>query len=241
MSVDQPGTKDRRMPLKAVDISQTASASTIIFEAVRKAIITGELKDGEALRQDDLARMFRTSRIPVREALTRLEHLGLITAQRYRGAVVAGLSPGEAREIFDFRGLVEPEVVRHAVPRMTEADIEQARRYCRAFSDSTDPMEWGDLNRKFHETIYRASGMPYHMTVIDNAMDRVDRYLRAQLLMSDGMGRADEEHRGILAACEAGDADHAARLTAAHIAGARDSLLAHLETAEGGAPEEAQG
>lgn len=220
------------MPLKAVDISQTASASTIVFEAVRKAIITGELKDGEALRQDDLARMFRTSRIPVREALTRLEHLGLITAQRYRGAVVAGLSATEAREIFDFRRLVEPEVVRHAVPRMTEAELARARRYCQAFSASTAPMEWGDLNRKFHETIYRASGLTYHMGVIDNAMDRVDRYLRAQLLMSDGMDRADREHRAILAACAAGDADLTASLTEAHIAGARDSLLAHLEQAE---------
>ena len=59
-------------------------------------------------------------------------------------------------------------------------------------------------------------------------MDRVERYLRAQLVMSDGMARADAEHRAILAACEAGKAKRAARLVGAHIDGAKEVLLAHL-------------
>lgn len=216
------------MPIKAVDISQTASAATIVFETLRKAIVSGELQDGEALRQDDLARMFHTSRIPVREALTRLEHLGLIKAQRFRGAVVAALSRDEASEIFDFRRIVETEVIRRAVPKMTQQDIDTARKYLTAFSDSLDPMKWGDLNRQFHETIYRASALPYHLSIIDNAMDRVDRYLRAQLLMTDGMDRANSEHLGILEACEAGDAERAAHLTGLHVSGAKDSLLERL-------------
>ena len=61
------------MKLKSVDISKTASASAIVFDALRKAIIEGELAEGEHLRQDHIAQMFNTSRIPVREALQRLE------------------------------------------------------------------------------------------------------------------------------------------------------------------------
>ena len=80
------------MKIRSVDISQMASASTLIFEALRRAIIEGSLAEGEPLRQDDIARRFNASRIPVREALTRLEELGLVRTQRYKGAVVSGLS-----------------------------------------------------------------------------------------------------------------------------------------------------
>ena len=228
------------MPFQAVDISRMASAAAIVFDALREAIIEGDLAEGEPLRQDDLARRFGTSRIPVREALTRLEQLGLVTTQRYRGAVVAGLKAEQAREIFDFRRLLETEVTRRAVPRMGPADLAEARRALEAFSASPDPMAWGGLNRAFHLSIYRAAGLPYHLEVINNAMDRVERYLRAQLVMSDGMARADAEHRAILAACDAGKAKRAARLVGAHIDGAKEVLLAHLaRPPAGGAPKPA--
>jgi DNA-binding GntR family transcriptional regulator len=216
------------MKLKPVDISKTASASTIVFDALRKAIVDGDLEVGQPLRQDDIARMFNTSRIPVREAISRLEEQGLVKTQRYRGAVVSGLSAEEAAEIFDLRVLIEPEIIRRSVPLMTEARLKRARGFCEDFSNSTDPMTWGDLNRDFHSELYAGSGLKYHLDVVDNAMDRVDRYLRAQLVLSDGMERAGREHLGILEACEKRDPDLAASRTAAHIRGARESLLKHL-------------
>ena len=79
------------MKLQPIDISKTASAASIVFESLRKAIIEGELVEGTPLRQDEIARLFNTSRIPVREAISRLEEKGLVTSQRFKGAVVAGL------------------------------------------------------------------------------------------------------------------------------------------------------
>lgn len=216
------------MALKAVDVSKTVSAGGIVFEALRRAIIEGELKDGDPLRQDEIARLFNTSRIPVREAITMLEQQGLVKTQRYKGAVVLGLSMTDAAEIFDFRCLVEAHVMRMAVPRMTPVVVEEARAICAAFSAADDPMEWGDLNRAFHATLYRSSALPFHLATLDNAMDRLDRYLRAQLLLTEGHGRANAEHLGILAACAKGDAEAAADLTVAHIRGAHASLREHL-------------
>ena len=216
------------MKVKSVDISRTASAASIVCDALRKAIIEGNLEPGQPLRQDDIARMFNTSRIPVREAISRLEQQGLVKTQRYKGAIVAGLSAKEAEEIFDLRRLIEPEVIRRAVPRMSEDLLAEARRYCEAFTASPNPMEWGDLNRSFHSTLYRASDLAYHMEIIDNAMDRVDPYLRAQLVLSNGMERANREHTGILEACERGQAEEASELTAQHIEGAKQSLLSHI-------------
>ena len=216
------------MKLKSVDISKTASAATIVFDALRKAIIEGDLKEGEPLRQDEIARMFNTSRIPVREAISRLEEQGLVKTQRYKGAVVSGLSAQEAQEIFDLRAVLEPEVIRRAVPRMSKEALAQAKECLVAFSQSSDPMTWGDLNRDFHATLYREAGLQYHMDVIDNAMDRVDSYLRAQLVLSNGSERANDEHIAIWEACAAGDADLAAALTHEHITGACDALLQTL-------------
>lgn len=227
------------MKLKSVNIAQTASAADLVFEALRQAIIEGELQDGEPLRQDEVAKLFNTSRIPVREAISRLEEQGLVTSQRYKGAVVAGLSIDEATEIFEFRALVECEVIRRAVPLMSAELLSEARSCCEAFASSPDPMQWGGLNRQFHWALYSACALPYHLSVVDNAMDRVDRYLRAQLILSDGMGKANREHLAILDACEQRDADRAADLTRAHIDGAKVELRAHLlaqEAARGTAP-----
>lgn len=216
------------MKLQAVDIGKTSSAATIVFEALRQAIVDGDLKDGQSLRQDEIAKLFNTSRIPVREALTRLEQYGLVTTKRYHGAVVAKLSAAEAMEIFDLRALVEGAVITAAVPLMNDTILQEAREHLEAFSKSSDPMEWGKFNRKFHSTLYQVSQMPYHLSVIDNALDRVDRYLRAQLTFSNGFERANEEHEQILAACKAKKTRQAAVLTRRHIRGAKETLLKYL-------------
>ncbi|MCU9849910.1 GntR family transcriptional regulator [Defluviimonas sp. WL0024] len=213
------------MQIDSVNIGQTASAAVIIYEALKKAIIEGQLKDGEPLRQDEIARMFNTSRIPVREALTMLEQQGLVATQRYKGAVVAGISPDEAAEIWDFRALVEGRVIEMAVPRMTPETLAAARAHLEAFSNAANPVEWGDHNRHFHTTLYRDSALAYHLGIVEKTLDRVDRYLRAQLSLSNGVARANAEHEAILAACEAGDAARAAELTRRHILGAKANLL----------------
>ena len=216
------------MVVKGVDVSKTVSAGGLVFEALRRAIIEGELKDGDPLRQDEIARLFHTSRLPVREAITMLEQQGLVKNHRFKGAVVVGLSIAEASEIFDFRCIIDAHVIRAAVPHMTPALIAEARAICTAFADASDPLHWGDLNRSFHLKLYHASDLPFHLATLSNAMDRLDRYVRAQLLLTDGHARANAEHLEILEACARGDADAAADLTVAHIRGAKDTLREHL-------------
>ncbi|MFS4581954.1 GntR family transcriptional regulator [Phaeobacter sp. C3_T13_0] len=212
------------MKLQVRDISKTESAATIIFRTLRRAIITGELTDGTPLRQDEIAKVFKTSRFPVREAIARLEQQGLVTAKRYKGAVVATLSMQDASEIFNLRAKLEADIIQAAIAHMTEDVTEKARMYLDAYSSCTEPMQWGALNRKFHCTLYSVSGLPYHVEIVEASMDRIDRYLRAQLIMSDGMARSDRDHRAILSACENRDADLAAQLTAEHILAAKTSL-----------------
>ncbi len=214
--------------LKATDLSRTASTSDIIFDALRDAIIRGEIGEGETIRQESIAQMFNVSRIPVREALKRLEAQGLVTSVRFKGVVVSALSPAEIREIFAFRALLESDVIAGAVPAMRPQSLQEARQYMEAFDREGDPAKWGELNWHFHMALYRDADRPYFLEVIRTANDRVERYVRAQLELTGSRGRARTEHQAIFNACAKGDGEQAAALTRAHILDAGESLIEFL-------------
>lgn len=215
--------------ISAIDLGKTASAADIIYGALRDAIIRGQLPEGETLRQDNIAQMFNVSRIPVREALKRLEAQGLATSVRYKGVVVASMSTDEISEIFEFRALVEPRVIELAVPNLTDESLARARQYCEAFAAETRPERWGDINRQFHAALYADSGRPYYLSVVNATSDRVERYTRAQLDLTHGKERARADHQAIMDACVRRDAKGAARLTRDHILNAGKSLITFLK------------
>lgn len=217
------GMKDR-----AVDLGKTASSSDIIFDALRDEIISGNLKAGESIRQEYIAKIFNVSRIPVREALKRLEAQGLVENVRYKGCVVTSLSLADMEEIYELRAILEPMIIERAVANMTDETLAIAQKHCDAFSGEVDPAKWGEWNRLFHETLYRDSQRPYHLKVVGEAIDRIDPYLRAQLSLTDGMGRAREEHLDILACCARKDAKAAADKTRAHILGSYKVLKNYM-------------
>lgn len=216
------------LKLQASNLGASASSSDVIHDALRAAIIRGEIGEGETLRQDAIAKMFNVSRIPVREALKRLEAQGLVTSVRYKGVVVSPLSEAEIEEIFEFRAMIEPRLIAHSVPNMTEKSLAHSQSLCDAFATETDAGRWGDLNRLFHSSLYVDAGRSYHYGVVAAANDRIERYIRAQLSLTHGRDRAIAEHQAILDACRAGDANKAAHLTRDHILIASDSLIKFL-------------
>lgn len=217
------------MKIVKVDASAAPSAADVVFESIRRAVITGDLPDGHALRQEELARHFNTSRIPVREALTRLEQHGLVQIKRHHGYTVAGLTREQIGEICRFRALLEGEIVAQALVRISDTALAQAKKCCEAFAKERDPVRWGDLNRDFHYTLYRESNMPYHVAAVYNALEKTERYLVDQLRIAHSMTRARAEHKAILDACIARDAKTAARLTREHILGAYERFTDFLD------------
>jgi DNA-binding GntR family transcriptional regulator len=104
-------TESTVVPLKsfnAPNLGIVPSASEVIAKHLREAITSGQLAEGEPVRQDDVARLFNVSKIPVREALKRLEAEGLVSFQRNKGAVVTVLTEPELAQIFEVRVLWKP-------------------------------------------------------------------------------------------------------------------------------------
>jgi DNA-binding GntR family transcriptional regulator len=218
------------MRIKKSNLGHSPSAADKIFESLRRAVISGALKDGDALRQEEIAHRFKTSRIPVREALTRLEQHGLAQARRFYGYTVAQMSREQIEEICRFRALVEGEVVASAVNRASDRSLAQARKACEAFARERDPVLWGERNREFHSALYRECGMPYHLEAIHAALDKTERYLVDQLVLTSGMHRARAEHKAILEAFEARDARLATKLTREHILGALGLFCDYMDS-----------
>ena len=219
------------MSLGLVDVPDLGSGKTvsdIIADHIRNAITLGSLDEGEPIRQDDVAQLFNVSKIPVREALKSLEAEGLVSFQRNKGAFVTRMSQPEIAEIFEVRAVLEAAAIGKSVPMMTEASLARAEEFCDAFARAREPLEMSDFNWKFHLCLYGDAQRPFLLNLIGSVKDRIERYLRMQLTLSDGHETADREHRQILDACRAGDASEAQRLVSEHILGAGTSLLQHL-------------
>ena len=220
--------KRDRLPFDGVDVSNTSSATSIVFGTLRQAIIEGKLADGSPLRQEELAKKFNTSRIPIRESIARLAQEGFVEIIRYKGAIVAGISYKEVEEMFDLRAIVEGEVIYKAVANIESTSLEQAAIYAEKFAESQSPKDWTQYNRLFHCLLYDAANLPFHMSIINSILDRTERYLRAQLVLSNGMQRAITEHQQLLIFCRNKNAAAAKALTIEHVKHAKLSLLEFL-------------
>jgi DNA-binding GntR family transcriptional regulator len=212
----------------APNLGIVPSASEVIAKHLREAIISGQFAEGEPVRQDDVARLFNVSKIPVREALKRLEAEGLVSFQRNKGAVVTVLTEPELAQIFEVRVLMETQIIRLAVPNMNDATFAEAESICAEFVHEDNAARWAELNWAFHACLYGPAQRPFMMQLIRSIHDKVERYLRVQMSIHEGKHGADLEHREILRACRSGDVDLCAELIERHIIGVCRALFEHL-------------
>lgn len=204
------------------------STSDFISETLRNAIVSGQLECGLVLRQDDLAARFEVSKIPVREALKRLEAEGLVTFIRNRGAVVASLSTAEIWEYVEIRAMLEARAAELSAPRISDEHLAQAAAAIDAFGSETAPNRWGELNWQLHSVLYADAGRPVLLAEIRSLYDKVERYVRALLSVTTEMPKTQREHRAILDAFSRRNPDEAASLTRAHVLDGGASLVKYL-------------
>jgi DNA-binding GntR family transcriptional regulator len=221
-----------------------------VLDAIKRAILAGELQPGQSLVEAELAQRLGVSKTPVREALKTLAGAGLVTMSPYRGATVRAIDADTARAIYDMRLLLEPEAVRRAVLRAADhadaanranpanpanpvhpahperragpaaggpAGLAAARAALDRADDAADEAERSLANREFHRALYLDCGNPLLVGVLDDLRDQTALVSAAAWQQEPSWRQEAGEHRAILAAAAAGDADHAARLVAAHI------------------------
>ena len=200
-----------------------------LAESLRERILKGEFKEGDQLVQDAIAKEYEVSRMPVREALRQLEAAGLVVLKLHKGAVVKGIPSEQIAELFELRAMLEADLLTHAMPKMSKADLADAGAILDELEKAYHENEmgkWGELNFAFHNRLYLPSGRVQTLQIVQSINVQTDRYIRLGLFLDkDSSVGAEAEHRELLSLCANGKTRDAVAYLRTHIIHAGESLL----------------
>ncbi|MGK2287169.1 GntR family transcriptional regulator [Pedomonas sp. V897] len=201
-----------------------------LVELVRDRILSGQVPVDRAIRQDALAAELGVSKIPLREALARLEQEGLLRSQANRGFFVRPLSTAEAEEVYALRLKLEPEAVAAAAEKASEEERQFAKDTLETLYRVTDEKGSGvgAFNRAFHLALIRPSGLRVTSRFLERLHVLSDRYVRKHLEPLGRDERANEEHARLLETWLARDGKAVEELMRKHISQTLEDLRKQL-------------
>ncbi len=193
-----------------------------LTEQIKDAIIGGSYPEGSQLKQDDIAKTFGVSKIPIREALVQLESEGFVTSYPGRGVFVSKLSIEDAKELYLLRIACEPILIEHSIRKANPMLFAKAESYLLALkAENLSPEEWHAFDREFHTTLYSAAALPRMEQLARSTHDNLARYFHIYETLGKNFHEVkDEEHAQMFNFAKQGD-----------IEAAKSVLLAHLNTA----------
>lgn len=202
------------------------TASEYVEATLRAAILSGRLAGGLALRQEELAEIFGVSRMPVREALRQLEAQALVDFVPHRGAVVTEISADDAADNYAIRLALEPMALSLSIPHLTEPDFTLAADLIAEMDEEADPGRMGELNRRFHLSLYARAGRAKLLLLVEQQLAAADRYLRFHLAAKGREHMSQQDHRAMLKAARDHDAAAAVQVLERHLRTAADTIAA---------------
>jgi DNA-binding GntR family transcriptional regulator len=182
----------------------------VAYEVLQSRIISGALRPGERIDQDAEAERLNASRMPIREALRRLEAEGLVEIIRHRGAVVRPLSVEDLEDLYILRLALEGVAGRLGAEHLSDDGLHAMRGLLPAMEtivNRQDPVAWIDVDWTFHETLYRAARRPRLLKTIQSLREEARRYRKVGLTLPDVLAVSLQEHRAIIDACARRDGE----------------------------------
>jgi DNA-binding GntR family transcriptional regulator len=220
------------------------TAGHLAYDYLRDCILTGTLRAGVRLDQDEIASHLGLSRMPVREAIKRLDAEGLVISRPHRGVTVTTLGPDAVLEVFEMRGVLEALAVSTALRSLTEpARRDLFERLDRMLDHldavQSDPIAWVQRHQELHHTICAAANRPHLAATIRQLHQNVAPYTRLYLSGYKLAEMPGFDHRTLVDALRGGDPEAAGRAMHDHIMtaarGAIDFLRRSAAAGAGGA------
>lgn len=198
------------------------------YAQLRKDVMNCLIRPGEEVTEAQLVASYGHGKAAIRSALMRLSQEGLVVALPRRGYQIAPVTLRDIRELFQLRALLEPEATRLGVAQvdvvlMRELDATLARGYVQG--DADGEAAFLAANRAFHSTLIAASGNEKLTRILENVIDQMERLFHLGLARSWHKEKLRGEHRELVEAVEARDADRAAAIVAEHIETMRQSVI----------------
>lgn len=203
----------------------------VVFNTLRQAILTGDLKPGERLMEIHLANRLGVSRTPIREAIRKLELEGLVTMIPRRGAEVAQITEKSMNDVLEVRRFMDALCVELACERISETETEALKSACDSFEQAVktkDVKKIAQADVALHDIIVQATGNRRLVQLINNLSEQMYRYRFEYIKDSSQHGRLIEEHRIIYEAIVKKDKKTASEAAKLHIDNQEKAIIRQI-------------
>ena len=221
-------------PQATIALLQSNSLTSVVHAEIERLILDGALAPGDKLTEAMLAERLGVSRGPIREAFRILEEAGLVRLEKNRGVFVRSIPLDEAMEIYDLRAMVDESVGRQLAERITPEQlrvlrslVEQMERVVKGGVDSSAGESYHLLNLAFHDKLVEFVGNRKLIELYRRLVKELSLFRRVNLDDGRQMPVSVAEHRAILKAISAGDADGAGLALRAHVLQSKARTLKH--------------
>lgn len=203
----------------------------VVFNTLRQAILTGEMKPGERLMEIHLANKLGVSRTPIREAIRKLELEGLVTMIPRRGAEVAEITEKSLKDVLEVRRTLDALSVELACDRINDEELESLRTACLKFEEATktkDARVIAKADVALHDIIVKATGNQRLIQLVNNLSEQMYRYRFEYIKDESGHATLIDEHRIIYESIRRKDKETAANTAKLHIDNQEKAIMKQI-------------
>lgn len=228
---EREGTGKKMQDNLQVKMDEFLPLRDVVFNTLRQAILTGELKPGERLMEIHLAERLGVSRTPVREAIHKLELEGLVTMSPRRGAAVAQITEKSMSDVLEVRRAMDALCAELACERISEEELKQLEKACKEFEQATgtkDIKVIAQADVKLHDIILQATGNQRLVQLVNNLSEQMYRYRFEYLKDFSQHENLVEEHRMIYESLRDHDRERASEAAKVHIDNQRKTIIRQI-------------
>lgn len=214
-----------------VEMDEFLPLRDVVFNTLRKAILTGQLKPGERLMEVHLANRLGVSRTPIREAIRKLELEGLVIMIPRRGAEVARITEKSLKDVLEVRRALDALSVELACDRITQKDINRLLEACGAFERAVregDASVIASADVALHDIIVEATGNVRLQQLVNNLSEQMYRFRFVYIKEESQHDNLIAEHREIYESIVSRDKERAAAAARLHIDNQERSIIRQI-------------
>ncbi len=221
--------------LSKINLNDYKPLREVIFNTIREAIISGELKPGERLMEVQLAEKMGVSRTPVREAIRKLELEGLVEMIPRKGAHVAEVSVKDIMDVLELRSTLDGLATELAAERITDDEIKELKHIYSQFVSYVEKDNLPGIVKKdveFHDVIYRSSRNDRLITIVSNLREQIQRFRVIYLKGYSNPREIANEHSEIIEAISTKNRELAKQVAQEHIRKQQEAMINSLKKSD---------
>lgn len=215
-----------------VNMDEFLPLRDVVFNTLRRAILTGELEPGERLMEIHLANRLGVSRTPIREAIRKLELEGLVTMIPRRGAEVAQITEKSLQDVLEVRRALDALSVELACDRISAEALSALGSACEAFAMATktkDTKRMAEADVALHNIIVQAADNSRLVSLVNNLSEQMYRYRFEYLKDASSHGILQQEHLEMYHSILKKDKITAADVVRKHINNQEEAIIKQLQ------------